>query len=138
MVTFTNASAGEMTDRIKKRLGPKGAWRTKSTSFASLMMAQFRQISKGRKSIIGPEQILFVQRAVIAEKQNIDEIDDWVSKVEETGRDVNYEFRSIPSCKVFNRYCEILHYHRRYDIKVMARKLIGDLYDGTANLYEYI
>jgi superfamily I DNA/RNA helicase len=137
MVTFTNASAGEMKDRLETRLGKKDSRRTKSSTFASLMIAQFKQVSKGRKPIIGAEQYLFVKRALIAEKQDTGDIDEWMSKVEEIGRDINHQFNGLPSSVVFQRYCEILHDHRRYDLNMMGRELIIGIKDGTINSYKH-
>lgn len=137
MVTFTNASAGEMKERLDMRLGPRESRRTKSSTFASLMMAQFKQVAKGRRPIIGPEQYLFVKRALIAEKQDTDEIDDWMSKIEKYGRDVNHQFDGTPSSIVFKRYCEILIDHRRYDLNMMGRELIAGINDGTIKPYKH-
>ena len=137
MVTFTNASAGEMKDRLDNRLGKQDSRRAKSSTFASLMMHQFRQIAKGRRPIIGPEQYLFVKRALIAENINIDELDDWMSVIEEIGRDVDHEFDGTPRSIVFKRYCEILLDHRRYDLNMMGRELIKGINDGSIKPYKH-
>jgi len=137
MVTFTNASAGEMSDRLAKKLGPKNVRRTLSSTFATLMMKQFRQISKGRKAIIGPEQYLFVKRALIAEGMDTDNIDDWMSTIEEIGRDIDHTDNETPRSRVFKRYCSILADHRRYDLNMMARELIHGIYEGTVTPYKH-
>lgn len=137
MVTFTNASAGEMKERLEKRLGKKLSRRTISSTFASLMIRQFREIARGRKSIIGAEQYLFVRRALIAENMNVDEIDEWMSKIEQIGRDFYHQFDGTPSFIVFARYCQILKDHRRYDLNMMARELIHGINDGSIRPYKY-
>ena len=89
LVTFTNAAAGEMKQRIEKRLGKQMARRTKSATFASLMMQQFKQISRGRKPVIGAEQYTFVKRALASLHMNTDEIEEWLTTIEQMGRDAD-------------------------------------------------
>jgi superfamily I DNA/RNA helicase len=137
MVTFTNASAGEMRERLEKRLGKSKARRTSASTFASLMLKQFKQISRGRRSVIGAEQFLFVRRALIAEHMNIDEIDEWMTRIEEIGRDYYHEFDGTPSSIVFARYCQILKDHRRFDLNMMARELITGINQGTIQPLPY-
>lgn len=78
MVTFTNAAANEMDERLAKRLARKDYKRTSSSTFASLMMRQFRPLAKNRRCIIGAEQYSFVKRAVIAEGGDTDELESFV------------------------------------------------------------
>lgn len=137
MVTFTNASASDMKVRIDKRLGKKESRRTKSSTFASLMMTQFKQISQGRRAIIGPEQYTFVKRAMIAEQLGTDEVNEMLSAIEELGRDPEYQSTGIPTHRVFDRYSKILVDHRRYDLNMMARELIQGIITGIVKPYTH-
>ena len=137
LVTFTNAAAGEMKQRIEKRLGKQMARRTKSATFASLMMHQFKQISRGRKPVIGAEQYTFVKRALASLHMNTDEIEEWLTKIEQMGRDLNYVSDDTPSSKVFERYIEILNDDNRYDLNLMARELIHGMRSGEVKPYKH-
>jgi superfamily I DNA/RNA helicase len=137
LVTFTNAAAGEMKQRIEKRLGKQMARRTKSATFASLMMHQFRQISHGRKPVIGAEQYTFVKRALASLNMNTDEIEEWLAKIEQMGRDLNHISDDTPSSKVFERYVEILNDDNRYDLNLMARELIHGMRNGEVKPYTH-
>jgi DNA helicase-2/ATP-dependent DNA helicase PcrA len=64
MMTFTNASAKEMEQRVVERLGKQKAKRVRAATFASLMLRQFKPIAGRRRSVIGPEQYTFVKRAL--------------------------------------------------------------------------
>ncbi len=137
LVTFTNAAAGEMKQRIEKRLGKQMARRTKSATFASLMMQQFKQISRGRKPVIGAEQYTFVKRALASLHMNTDEIEEWLTTIEQMGRDLNYASDETPSSQVFDRYIEILNDDNRYDLNLMARELIHGTKTGEVKPYKH-
>lgn len=137
MVTFTNASAKEMFDRVQSRLGRAAAKRVKAATFASLMLGQFRPIAKGRKPIIGPEQYSFVRRALSEAKVMYDDLDEWVSKIERLGRELHVNEDGTPSFRVFKAYTDILHRYKRYDLNMMARELIAGMNEGTIPPYPH-
>ncbi|WP_462172463.1 UvrD-helicase domain-containing protein [Pseudoalteromonas xiamenensis] len=56
MVTFTNASAKEMEERVSNRLGKTKTKRVRAATFASLMLDQFRAIANRRKAVIGTKK----------------------------------------------------------------------------------
>ena len=129
LVTFTNAAANEMTQRLKKRLG-QAVRKTKSSTFASLMMQQFKPLAKSRKPLIGAEQQLFIRRALISQHISIDDLTDWQSTIEEIGRHYPTPNTDSKILRVFNAYQNILAESNRYDINTMARELIDALISG--------
>ncbi|MDC8832942.1 ATP-dependent helicase [Alteromonas gilva] len=137
MVTFTNASASEMEERLVKRLGPQLAKRTKAATFASLMLKQFEQIRVRRRSIIGPEQYSFVKRALIQAQIRYDDINEWVSTIEAMGRDIDYMHDGTPTSMVFEAYLSLLKKYKRFDLNMMCRELIAGLEGGTVKPYRY-
>lgn len=130
MLTFTNASAKEMQDRINSRIGFPAAKRVKAATFASLMLKQFKQIANNRKVIIGAEQYTFVKRALAEAKVGYEEIDEWMSKIEELGREIDFTNDGTPSHRAFAAYCDILKRYKRYDLNMMARELYHGLSSG--------
>lgn len=140
MVTFTNAAANEMDERLAKRLAQKDYKRTSSSTFASLMMRQFRPLVKKRRCIIGAEQYSFVKRAIIAEGGDSDELEFFMSSVDQFGRELDGEFQDNTYSferKVYARYCKILSDQNCYDLNMMARELIAGLQSGVIKPYNF-
>lgn len=137
MVTFTNAAATEMKERIEKRLGKKKAKRVLVNTFASLMMQQAKKISRGRKIIMGAEQITYVKRAMIAQKINIDEIENYTSLIEEYGRILNWESDNTPSANVYSTYNALLKKFHKWDLNMMAREIILSIRNGDMDAYPH-
>lgn len=137
MVTFTNASAKEMEERVSNRLGKTKAKRVRAATFASLMLGQFRAIANRRKAVIGPEQTSFVRRALNQLNIPYDDLDAWVSKIDDMGRELHLEDDGTPSYKVFLAYNDMLTKYKRFDLNMMARELVIKMDNGTLAPYPY-
>jgi DNA helicase-2/ATP-dependent DNA helicase PcrA len=137
MMTFINASAKEMEQRVSDRLGKQKAKRVTAATFASLMLRQFKPIAGRRGSVIGPEQYTFVKRALAQANVSYEDIDEWMSVIDNLGRDLNFENNDTPADRVFAAYCDILHRYNRYDINMMTRELINGIESGTIQAYDF-
>mgnify|MGYP003630942339 CR=1 FL=1 len=146
LMTFTNAAAGEIGERLKKRLDSKSYLRSKSATYASLMMQQFKPLKKGRRCIIGAEQYSFLKRAVSVAGFDIDndEINDLMLEIEAFGRDIDSEVKA--DCEhseikgvysVYLKYCQILRSNNCYDINMMSRELIFAIREGVIKPYPH-
>lgn len=129
LVTFTNASAAEMGDRLEKRLG-QDANRTRSLTFASIMLKQFKPISMGRKLILGGEQQGYVRRALLQTGISLDNLDLFAEKIEIYGRELHFEPDGSVGSKAFIEYQNMLARFNRVDLNTVAKEVILGLRAG--------
>ena len=137
MLTFTNAAATEMGERIHKRLAPQAASRVKSMTFAKLLLQQFRTISKGRKLLMGGEQENYIRRT--ASKLNVayDSIPIFAEFIENAGRVLNFEDDNSFSSRFFIEYLNLLALFGRVDLNTVTREVILGLQAGVIKPANY-
>lgn len=145
LMTFTNAAAGEIGERLKKRLDKKSYLRAKSATYASLMMQQFKPLKKGRRCIIGAEQYSFLKRAASAVRYDLAEgqLNDLMVLTESLGREIDSEIKHDHNAiltdyhLIYLKYCEILRSNNCYDINMMSRELIFAIREGLVKPYPH-
>jgi ATP-dependent exoDNAse (exonuclease V) beta subunit len=113
MLTFTNAAATEMGERVAKRLAPKSASRVQSMTFAKLLLQQFRPMSQGRKLLMGGEQENYIRRTAAKLKVGYDSIPIFAEFVEHAGRMLHLENDNSFKYRFYIEYLNLLaHFNR--------------------------
>lgn len=137
MLTFTNAAAAEMGERVEKRLHANASKRVQSMTFAKLMLQQFKPISNGRKLLIGGEQENYIRRTAAKLKVAYDSIPIFAEFIENAGRMLNFEHDHTLSSTFYFEYLNLLAMFGRVDLNTVTREVILGLQDGTVKPVQY-
>lgn len=130
LVTFTNASTAEMAERVERKLGKRAA-NVQVSTFASLMLRQFRPLSQGRKLILGGEQLTYIRRAMLNNGMGTDELDYVASKIDHMSRQSFVRPNESPIYKIYTDYQNMLATYKRVDLNGVAREVIAGMKEGA-------
>lgn len=131
MLTFTNAAATEMSERVAKRLDPSRARRIQSMTFAKLLLQQFKSISRGRKLLMGGEQENYIRRTAAKLNVGYDSIPIFAEYIEQAGRMLHLENDHSFKYTFYVEYLNLLAVFNRVDLNTVTREVILGLQDGT-------
>lgn len=137
MLTFTNAAAKEMGERVALRLSTESASRVRSMTFAKLMLEHFRPLSKGRKLLMGGEQDNYIRRTAAKLNVAYDSIPIFKEYVENAGRTLNYERDSSLQSAFFIEYQNLLVMFGRVDLNMVTVEVIRALQHGLIQPLSY-
>ena len=131
MVTFTNAATNEMQTRVEKRLGAAAKRRVTTKTFAKIMLEQHRQISAGRKLVLGGELSSYVLRVFKKLGICISNLQLYQQTFDEYGRDMHWQPK--PASVVCEAYVELqnmLALYNKVDLNTVAREVVWALNAG--------
>lgn len=129
IVTFTNASAEEMQNRILKRI-PLFARNVRVSTFASIMLTQFKAISKGRRLILGGEWQGYIRRAAFKNGFLADDLPDLYEYVESASRTGEVKNPYGRFYDVYQDYLNMLAMYNRIDLNMVSREVTAAINDG--------
>jgi DNA helicase-2/ATP-dependent DNA helicase PcrA len=129
LVTFTNASAEEMGHRLEKRLDALSK-RTRSLTFASIMLKQFAPLAAGRKLLMGGEQLGYIRRCLVNLKVNTDNLMMFAERIDAYGRQYDFKNDGTLSSTVYVEYQNMLARFKRVDLNTVAREVVEALIAG--------
>ncbi len=124
MVTFTNAAAKEMEHRIHKRVEYEARSRVRSSTFAKIILQQFRTISCGRQMLLGGEQHNYVRRTALKtgiDLEQISEYEEVLDHISRTREHAQYEERYI---QFYNEYIALMKRYKKIDLNHITSEVI--------------
>ncbi|WP_240224724.1 ATP-dependent helicase [Rheinheimera hassiensis] len=129
LVTFTNASAEEMGNRLETRLGAL-VKRTRSLTFASVMLKQFAPLKGVRQLLLGGEQLSYIRRCLTKLKVNTDNLMMFAERIDAFGRLYDFKNDGSLSSSVYVEYLNMLARFNRVDLNTVAREVVEALIAG--------
>lgn len=129
LVTFTNAAATEMGERAKKILGDLASRVTVST-FASLILKQWKPLAAGRRLILGGEWQTYIRRAVLNNGFGTDSLDEIAASIEEMCRQAVVTPSDTPLYKIYTDYQNMMAMYRRADLNTISREVSAAISAG--------
>ncbi len=119
IVTFTNAAAGELADRLSKHLSESDYAKCHVSTFDSLMIELSKEIDQ-RQVIVGSSQTPYIYRAynfMLDVIDSNDSFEDVCADIYDYGRNGKGTKGDTFSYKVYEKYCEILSNVGTYGVR---------------------
>jgi superfamily I DNA/RNA helicase len=129
LVTFTNASADEMAERIKSRL-PMFIRNVRVGTFASIILSMFKPLSQGRRLILGAEWKSYIRRAAFKNGFSTEDLPDLLEYVETVSRAGGTSNPFGPFYQVYQDYLNMLSMYNRVDPHMVSREVTKAIREG--------
>jgi len=133
MVTFTRAGAGEMRERVEKKLSSEQAARVKVSTFHSLFIQMFKKLGSFKKIIMGADQDNIIRMAIKAvDASLLEDYIDVVQSIDLIGRQLNPDVSGIDPRHVeaFNKYQSLCAKYNKIDLNAVSREVVINLQNG--------
>lgn len=127
MVTFTRAGAGEMRERVEKKLSPEQQKRVRVSTFHSLFISMYKSAGGYKKIIMGADQDNIIRMSIKAvDVELLDEYMDVVQSIDFLGRQLDPDMGSVPSlhAEVFRKYQSLCKKYNKTDLNALSREVV--------------
>ena len=127
MVTFTRAGAGEMRERVEKKLTAEQQKRVRVSTFHSLFISMYKAAGGYKKIIMGADQDNIIRMAVKSvDAALLDDYMDVVQSIDLLGRQLDPDMGAVPSlhAEVFRKYQNLCRKYNKTDLNALSREVV--------------
>ena len=127
MVTFTRAGAGEMRERVEKKLTAEQHKRVRVSTFHSLFISMYKAGGGYKKIIMGAEQDNIIRMAIKSvDASLLDDYMDVVQSIDLLGRQLDPDMGAVaPShAEVFRKYQTLCKKYNKTDLNALSREVV--------------
>ncbi|WP_445767790.1 ATP-dependent helicase [Rheinheimera sp.] len=138
MVTFTNAAANEMRNRISSRLCPADSRRVVTKTFAKIMLDQHQPLLAGRRLVLGGELTTYVLRVFKKLQICISNLQQYQQQFDAYGRDMDWQPKAgNKTCEAYIELLNMLSLYKKVDLNTVAREVVWALREGKIKPLNY-
>ncbi|MFD3435503.1 ATP-dependent helicase [Alteromonas macleodii] len=127
MVTFTRAGAGEMRERIEKKLTSEQQKRVRVSTFHSLFISMYKAAGGYKKIIMGADQDNIIRMAIKSvDAALLDDYMDVVQSIDLLGRQLDPDMGAVPAlhAEVFRKYQNLCRKYNKTDLNALSREVV--------------
>lgn len=127
MVTFTRAGAGEMRERVEKKLSAEQQKRVRVSTFHSLFISMYKSAGGYKKIIMGADQDNIIRMAIKSvDAELMDDYMDVVQSIDLLGRQLDPDLGDVPPshADVYRKYQNLCRKYNKTDLNALSREVV--------------